>query len=307
MKVAALAGGTGGAKLLVGLARALGGDAVTAIVNTGDDDVIYDVHISPDVDMVTYWLAGLLDTERGWGIRGDTFHFVEQLGRYGVETWFSLGDRDFATCAYRTHRLREGATLSSATDEIRRSLEVAIAILPMSDDPVRTRIETADGRVLAFQEYFVKERQAPEVVGVSLDGIEDAKPAPGVLEAIHDADRVVLCPSNPIVSVAPILGVHGVRDALRAHPHVVALSPLIGGRALKGPADKMMRSMGRSSSAASVAELYADFCDGFVLDTTEPDEEVSRVESLGVRTRRMDTIMRDDAASERLAQKLLSS
>ena len=307
MKVAALAGGTGGAKLLVGLARALGGDAVTAIVNTGDDDVIYDVHVSPDVDMVTYWLAGMLDTGRGWGIRGDTFHLVEQLSRYGVETWFSLGDRDHATCAYRTRRLRDGATLSVVTDEIRRSLGVTVALLPMSDDPVRTRIETADGRVLAFQEYFVKERQSPAVTGVQFDGIDNAKPAPGVIEAIHDADLVVVCPSNPIVSVAPILGVHGVRDALRTHPHVVAVSPLIGGRALKGPADKMMTSTGRSSSAAGVADLYADFCDLFVLDASEDDQEVRRVEALGVTASRLDTIMRDDAGSERLAHAVLSS
>lgn len=306
MKVAALAGGTGGAKLLVGLARALGGDGVTAIVNTGDDDVIYDVHVSPDVDMVTYWLAGMLDTERGWGIRGDTFHLVEQLGRYGVETWFSLGDRDYATCSYRTHRFHEGATLSTVTDEIRRSLGVPAHILPMTDDSVRTRIVTTDGRVLDFQEYFVKERQGPGVTGVSFDGIDDAKPAPGVIEAIQNADRVVVCPSNPIVSIGPILGVHGVRDALRSHTRVIAVSPIIGGRALKGPAGQMMSSMGRSSSAAGVAEIYADFCDTFVLDATEQRDEVNRVEELGVHAVRLDTIMRDDAASERVARELMS-
>ena len=305
MRVAALAGGTGGAKLLVGLSSALGGDAVTAIVNTGDDDVIYDVHVSPDVDMVTYWLAGMLDTDRGWGIKGDTFHLVEQLGRYGTETWFALGDRDYATCAYRTRRSREGATLSVVTDEIRRSLGVTVTILPMSDDSVRTRIETTDGRTLAFQEYFVKERQNPAVAGVSFDGIDDAKPAPGVIEAIDGADRVIVCPSNPIVSIGPILGLHGVRDALRSHANVIAVSPLIGGRALKGPADKMMAGMGRSSSAAGVAELYADFCDTFVIDAAEDDTEVERIEALGVRAVRLDTIMTDDAASERVARELM--
>lgn len=306
MRVAALAGGTGGAKLLVGLSSALGGDAVTAIVNTGDDDVIYDVHVSPDVDMVTYWLAGMLDTDRGWGIKSDTFHLVEQLGRYGTETWFALGDRDYATCAYRTHRSREGATLSVVTDEIRRSLEVTVTILPMSDDPVRTRIETTDGRTLAFQEYFVKERQNPGVAGVSFDGIDDAKPAPGVTEAIDGAGRVIVCPSNPIVSIGPILGLQGVRDALRSHAKVIAVSPLIGGRALKGPADKMMAGMGRSSSAAGVAELYADFCDTFVIDAAEDDAEVERIEALGVRAVRLDTIMSDDAASERVARELMT-
>jgi LPPG:FO 2-phospho-L-lactate transferase len=302
MKVTALAGGVGGAKLLVGLQRAT--DDLTAIVNTADDAVIYDVHVSPDVDIVTYWLAGLADTDRGWGIRGDTFEVIEALGRLGNSVWFRLGDRDLATCLFRTERLRAGDTLSAATDTIRRALEVPTTILPMSDEVVSTRLVTADRRTLEFQQYFVAERQEPEIVEVRFAGIADAKPAPGVIESLEAADKVILCPSNPVVSIGPILALPEVREVLKAHPSVVAVSPIVRGAPLKGPADKLLRTIGAEVSASGVAALYEDFVDLFVVDSTDP-EEIDRVEALGIRAAGLDTIMSDHSASERLARALL--
>jgi LPPG:FO 2-phospho-L-lactate transferase len=303
MKVTALAGGVGGAKLLVGLQTLLH-ERLTVIVNTGDDAFIYGVHVCPDLDIVTYWLAGLADTERGWGLLGDTFEVVDGLAALGADGWFRLGDRDLATCLYRTMHMRDGKTLTSVTDEIRRSLNVEARILPASDDAVSTRIVTADGRTLEFQEYFVRERHAPEVADVHFEGISDAGPAPGVIEAIAGAETVLVCPSNPILSVGPIIGLPGVRDALRAHPLVVAVTPIIRGAALKGPADRILASLGHDPSASGVASLYADFADVFVVDASDRDE-VSRVEALGIRAVALDTIMNDAETSARLAKELL--
>ena len=302
MKVTALAGGVGGAKLLVGLAEVQGD--LTAVVNTADDTEIYGVHVSPDLDIVTYWLAGIADLAKGWGIEGDTFETVDSLKRLGELAWFSLGDRDFATCLVRTNALRAGRTLSEVTDHIRRQLGVGVRLLPMSDDPVRTHITTADGRILAFQEYFVKERQEPPVAGVEFKGLAEASPAPGVLEALVEADSVVLCPSNPVVSVGPILGLPGVRDALVAHPRVVAVSPIIEGKPLKGPADKLMAGTGAEVSAYGVARLYADFLDVFVIDDLDAGS-ADRIQSLGVEVIVTDTVMHDASDSARLAKALL--
>jgi len=304
MKVTALAGGVGGAKLLVGLQR-LAGEDLTAIVNTGDDEVIYGVHVSADLDICVYWLAGIADTGRGWGIEGDTFAVVEGMRALGLDAWFNLGDRDFATCLHRTARLASGSSLSEATSELAQRLGVRARILPMSDDEVRTVIATADGRRLDFQEYFVKERTAPEVAGVTFAGLAEARPAPGALAAIVDADAVVVCPSNPFVSIGPILGIRGVRDALRAHRRVVAISPIIKGAALKGPADRMLRSLGAEASAAGVARLYEDFADTFVVDASDGDQ-VARIEATGLRAISLDTIMSDHDAAERLAAELLT-
>ena len=304
MKIAALAGGVGGSKLLVGLQRALAPGDLTAIVNTGDDETIYDVHVSPDVDIVTYWLSGLADYKRGWGVKDDTFNVVEGLDRLGADTWFRLGDRDFATCLHRTALLRNGVTLSAITNDIRTALGIPTRIIPMSDEPVRTRIDTADGRTLEFQEYFVKEKCKPDVARVRFAGIADAKPAPGVLETIQDAEAVIVCPSNPVVSIGPILALPEVRDALRDHPKVLAVTPIVSGAALKGPADKMIPTLDVEVSAAGVASLYADFCNVFVFD--ERDSEMSSsIEGLGVRAVPLDTIMRDHGASEALARRLL--
>ena len=305
MKVAALAGGVGGAKLLVGLQRELGSN-LTAIVNTADDAVFYGVHVSPDVDIVTYWLAGVADTERGWGLRDDRFTVMEALRALGAEAWFNLGDRDLATCIYRTGRLREGAGLVAITEEIGSRLGVEARVMPMSEDDVRTFVRTSDGRTLGFQEYFVRERHEPDVAEVWFDGIEDAKPAPGVLDALTSSDLIVICPSNPVVSVGPILELPEVRDTLARHPNVTAVSPIVQRAALKGPADRLLSLLGVEASAAGVAKSYADLCDSFVLDERDR-AEAPAVDSLGVRALVTDTIMSDEDASARLASVLLSS
>ncbi|MGH2786485.1 MAG: 2-phospho-L-lactate transferase [Actinomycetota bacterium] len=305
MRVTALAGGVGAAKLLIGLQDLLR-EELTAVVNVGDDASIYGAHVSPDIDIVTYWLAGIADTERGWGIKDDTFTVVEALAARGGEAWFQLGDRDFATCLYRTERLRSGDDLSSVTADIARSLGVAARILPATDDPVRTRVVTAEGETLDFQEYFVRRRCEPEVGEVLFAGISEAQPAAGVLDAIETADRVIVCPSNPILSIGPILGLPLMRDALRLHPDVLAVSPIIGGRALKGPADRLLVSLGYASSATAVASLYADFATTFVLDSADRDEEEA-IDKLGLRSIACDTVMTDHAASTRLAQELLDA
>lgn len=302
MDVAALAGGVGGAKLLVGLA-ALDID-LTAIVNTGDDAVIHGVHVSPDVDIVSYWLSGIADTERGWGIKDDTFDVVDALERLGAEAWFRLGDRDLATCMYRTQRLAQGAPLSQVTSEIGDALGIGATVLPMTDDEVRTKIVTTDERVLGFQEYFVKERHEPDVAEVRFTGIADALPAPGVLEALRRADVVVVCPSNPLVSIDPILALPGVRDAVREHPRVVAVSPIVGGRALKGPADRMMQSAGIEVSAAGVASHYRGLIDEIVIDEVDEVQALD-IEPLGVSARVAATVMHDTAASRILAETIL--
>lgn len=304
MSVTALAGGVGGAKLLVGLQRVLGSE-LTAIVNTGDDATFYGSHVSPDIDIVTYWLAGIADTQRGWGISKDTFHMVETLRDLGSDAWFSLGDRDAATCRFRTELMARGKTLTDATDAIRRALGLPAAILPMSDDPVRTKLTTEDGRTLEFQEYFVRERCAPEIVEIQFAGVDDAFPGPDVLRSIRDAERVVICPSNPFLSIAPILALRGVRDELARHPHVVAVTPIVEGAALKGPADRLLTRLGHDVSASGVARLYADFCDRFVVDERDPSE-LGKVATAGMTALVTDTIMSTHDAAERLARFLLA-
>ena len=302
--VVALAGGVGAARLLEGLVQIVDPASVTAVVNTGDDAEFHGLHVSPDVDIVLYTLAGLIEPSQGWGVRGDTFHALEMLGRYGEETWFRLGDRDLATQIHRTKLLRQGVTASRAADVLRRRLGLALKVLPMSDEPVRTRIRTPDGW-LPFQEYFVKRRSADEVLEIAFDGAPAARPAPGVIAAIGDADAVVVCPSNPLVSVGPILAVPGIRAALRERTApVVAVSPIVGGATIKGPADRMMRGLGMEVSPVGVAEAYRDFLDVLVLD--ERDRDLApRVEALGVRAVVADTIMRNADAKARLARTAL--
>jgi LPPG:FO 2-phospho-L-lactate transferase len=304
--VTALAGGVGGAKMLVGLSRAASAENVTAIVNTGDDAALYGVHISPDVDIVTYWLAGIADTIRGWGIRDDTFAVIEALRSLGVDAWFGLGDRDLGTCLYRTERLRAGATLTMVTQEICTSFQVASRVLPMSDLAVRTKVVTDDGRVLDFQEFFVKERTRPEVAEIKIEAAGARRPGPDVLAAIRDADTVVICPSNPLLSIDPILSLDGVRDALRSHPNVVAVTPIVRGDAIKGPAARLLKRLTGEASASAVARHYGDLVDVFVVDTSDPDE-VSKVTALGVRCLGADTIIRDHGSSELLALTILSA
>jgi LPPG:FO 2-phospho-L-lactate transferase len=307
--IVALAGGVGAARFLAGLARVVDPKHLFIVGNTGDDAEIHGLHISPDLDTVTYTLAGLADNRRGWGLRGETFRCLESLRRLGGETWFQLGDLDLATHLYRTERLRGGAALSEVTREIAAALGVRAAIVPMSDREVRTRIRTRNG-VLEFQTYFVRRRARDVVLGVVFEGIERAGPAPGVLEAIRDARGVVLCPSNPIISIGPILAVAGIREALRdtAAP-VVAISPIVGGRALKGPAARMMRSMRMRASALQVAELYRDFVNVFILDRADQGQ-APKVAALGMRPVITNTIMiglREKKALARVVIKELES
>jgi LPPG:FO 2-phospho-L-lactate transferase len=298
----ALAGGVGAARFL----RGIGPDRSTAIVNTGDDLRFYGVHVSPDIDIVTYTLAGRVDASRGYGLEGDSFALIDQLGAFGHEIWFRLGDRDFAICQHRTLRLGEGAGLAAVSDEIRRGLGVAARILPMSEDGCPTIVELEGGRRVHFEEYLARDGAPDEVVGVDLSAAAAARPGPGVLEALAAADVILLCPSNPIVSIGPILAIPGVRDAVRtSRAPVVAISPIVGGAPVKGPADRLMRGLGHEVSARGVAALYRDIADGFILD--ERDAELADdIAALDLRICAMDTIMRDTAASQRLAEAALA-
>ena len=302
--IVVLAGGVGAAKFLEGLAAVMPPEQITVIANTGDDAKFHGLHVSPDIDTVLYTLAGIVDRERGWGIAGDTFSCLQALRHLGRETWFQLGDRDLATHLTRTLRLRQGATLSEAIEELRHALGVASQILPMSDAPARTRLRTTAG-LLAFQEYFVKLRQEPEVLEAAFSEATACKPAPGVLEAITEAEGMILAPSNPILSIGPILAVPGIREALRnTAATVAAISPIVGGRALRGPADRILTSLGLGASAAAVAELYRDFVDIFVLDLEDASlrEELERKGTKVIVTQ---TIMNSPEARQGLARKVL--
>jgi LPPG:FO 2-phospho-L-lactate transferase len=304
--VVALAGGIGAARFLDGLARLLPPRRLFILGNTGDDAVIHGLHVSPDLDTVTYTLAGLADPRRGWGLRGDSFRALQMLGRYRQQTWFQLGDGDLATHLFRTLRLREGATLSQATAEIASALGVRARLAPMSDDPVRTRIRTSQGE-LEFQDYFVRRRARDTVRGVRFEGAAQARPAPGVLEAIASATAVVLCPSNPFISIGPILAVPGIREALRAtSAPVAAISPIVGGQALKGPAARMMKSLGLRPSALQVAKLYEDFLDVLILDRADA-ALASAVKRLGLRAAVTNTIMSGPRARRALARAVLEA
>jgi LPPG:FO 2-phospho-L-lactate transferase len=296
----------GAARFLSGLAPVVGPERLFIVGNTGDDAEIHGLHVSPDLDTVTYALAGLANRKRGWGIQGDTFECLRALERLGGETWFKLGDRDLATHLYRSGRLRQGATLSQVTWEIATPLGVRARIVPMSDKPVPTLIQTRHG-ILDFQTYFVRQRARDAVLGVRFYGMEEARPADGVLKAIQRAAGVVVCPSNPIISIGPILAVPGIREALRetAAP-VAAISPIVGGRALKGPAARMMRSMGLRASADQVAELYRDFVDVFVLDRVDR-KLAPKVEALGMRAVVTNTIMRGLAQKKALARAVVKA
>ena len=267
MSWVALAGGVGAARLLRGLALVVPPEDVVAVVNTGDDREFYGVHVSPDLDIVTYTLADRVDPERGYGLAGDAFALVDALARFGHETWFRLGDRDFATCLHRTLRLRAGLGLAAITDEIRRALGVRARLLPMSEDPCPTFVELGAGRRVHFEEYLVRDGAPDEVTAVDLGAAQRARAAPGVLEAIAGAEGVLICPSNPVVSIGPILALPGVREALaRTRAPVVAISPIVGGAPVKGPAAQLLRGIGAEVSARGVAALYRGVARGFVLD-----------------------------------------
>ncbi len=304
--VVALAGGIGAGKFLRGLVRAVPPAEVTVVVNTADDVEMHGLHVSPDLDSVTYWLGGVHDRERGWGRRGDTFRATEELRRFDPEAaWFNLGDLDLATHLFRTRLLREGRTLSEVTARVAARFGVAARILPMSDDPVTTRVEVlVEGRALDlhFQEYWVRRGARDEVKGVRYEGAHVARPAPGVLDALRGARTIVICPSNPVASIGPILAVPGVREVLAARrERVVAISGIVGGAPLAGMADKLMPVVGVEVSAAGVAACYQGLLGALVID--EADRALApRLEAAGVRVGVTDTIMSDDAAAERLAR-----
>lgn len=302
MKIVALAGGVGGAKLADGLAQTLPAEDLTIIVNTGDDFEHFGLSICPDLDTVCYTLAGLANPETGWGLAGESWTALEAAKALGAPGWFGLGDRDLGTHLERTRRLRGGDALHAITADFCRAWGIGPQVLPMSDDPVRTMVQTAAGE-LAFQNYFVEVRCEPEVRGFRFAGIEAAQPAPGVLAAIAAADLVLICPSNPWVSIGPILGLPGLRAALAAKP-VVAVSPIIGGQAVKGPAAKMFRELGIAPSAFAVAEYYGDLLSGLVLDTLDSDQQEA-VRELGIITLATASIMQDPGDRARLAAEVL--
>jgi LPPG:FO 2-phospho-L-lactate transferase len=303
MRVTLLAGGTGGTKLAHGFALLGPQVELTVIANIGDDAEIHGLHVSPDIDALLYTLAGLIDADRGWGVRGDTFTAHDMLARYGQPAWFTVGDADLATHVERTRRLREGASLTDATAAMATALGITTRILPASDDRVRTRLETDDG-LLDFQDYFVRRRQEPEVRGIVLDGIDAARPTAAVLEAIGGADLVVIGPSNPLVSIGPILALAGVRSGLASAARRVAVSPIIAGRALKGPADRMLASLGHDATAVGVARIYTGIVDRFVIDEVDAGLR-PEIEALGMDVDVRPTIMRDEADRSALAAALL--
>ncbi|HEV2194939.1 MAG TPA: 2-phospho-L-lactate transferase [Candidatus Acidoferrum sp.] len=304
-KITALAGGVGASKLLLGLYEVTDPTALTVIVNTGDDIVLHGLKISPDLDIVTYTLAGIVDSQKGWGIRGETFHALKRLAAYGRPDWFNLGDRDLATHIHRSALLEEGKTLSEVAESIRVALGVKARILPMSDDPVPTIIETNEG-AMHFQKYLVKRRAEPIVEGIQFRGVEAARPAPGVLEAIREASRIIICPSNPLISIGPILAVPGVREQLRScREETFAVCPIVGGKSLKGPSDKMLEQLGYEATALGVAKLYADFSGTFVIDPVDK-RQAGEISSLGMKVAIVPTVMKTLSQKRKLARALLS-
>jgi LPPG:FO 2-phospho-L-lactate transferase len=305
LKITALAGGVGASKLLLGLYDVMDPRQLTIIVNTGDDIVLHGLKISPDLDIVTYTLAGVVDPKKGWGLRAETFHALKHLAGYGRPDWFNLGDRDLATHIHRTDMLADGKTLSQAADSIRLALGVRSCILPMSDSPIPTIIESNEGP-LHFQEYLVKRRTEPVVKGIRFDNVESAQPAPSVLEAIREADRILICPSNPLISIGPILAVPGIRDELRAHKEkIFAVCPIVAGKSLKGPSDKMLAQLGHQPTALGVAKLYADFTGTFVIDPTDKSQSAA-ISALGMKAVILPTVMKTLVQKRKLAHALLS-
>jgi LPPG:FO 2-phospho-L-lactate transferase len=303
--ITALAGGVGASKLLLGLHDVMDPRALTVIVNTGDDIRLHGLKISPDLDIVTYTLASVVDSKKGWGFRGETFHALKRLAVFGRANWFNLGDRDLATHIHRTAMLAEGKSLADAAESIRNALGVKAHILPMSNEPVPTMIETDEG-AMHFQEYLVKRRAKPLVRGIRFDGVVNARPAPGVLEAIRDAHRILICPSNPLISIGPILAVPGIREALRARKaDVIAVCPIVGGKSLKGPSDKMLAELGHEPSAQGVARLYSDFTGTFVVDPADKSQ-AEAVRALNMNAVVLPTVMKTRTQKRKLARALLN-
>ncbi len=270
--VAVVAGGVGAARMLGGLVQVVDRATITAVVNTGDDVELHGLHISPDIDTITYTLAGAVNPDTGWGLVGETWQAMEALGRYGGVTWFNLGDRDLGTHLYRTQRLREGATLTEVTGEIVAAWDLGLTLVPMSDDPVRTMITVVDEGEIGFQDYFVRRHHEVEATAIRFAGVEDADPSPAALAALADAERVIIAPSNPLVSIAPVLAVPGLRAAVEARRgDCVAVSPIIAGTTVKGPADRLLTELGHDASVVGVARLYAPLAAKLVIDEADAD------------------------------------
>jgi LPPG:FO 2-phospho-L-lactate transferase len=305
-RIVVLAGGVGAARFLAGMVAVASQSELTVIGNTGDDFIVHGLHISPDLDTVSYSLAGLGDWERGWGLRGETWAAAEQFRRLGDDTWFQLGDQDLATHVWRTEQLRRGRPLSEVTIRLAERLGLGFSLLPMTDQPVGTRVITSDGRDLHIQEYLVREGCRPEIARIEYRGIERARPAPGVLEAIREADLVVIAPSNPVISIGPILAVSGLRAELSASPQVIAVSPIVAGEAVKGPAVAMLRNLGVECSAVGVAGLYSDLISDLVMDQRDAGL-AEAVTAYGIRAWLCDTLMVDQVARERVASQVLAA
>ena len=297
-----LAGGVGAARYLTGALEAFDPTSVTAVVNVADDVVLHGLHVSPDLDTCTYTLAGAIDPERGWGLVDETWKAMAELGRYGGADWFSLGDRDLGTHLYRTARMHEGASLTEVTEEIAASWDLSCRLLPVSDDRIETRVELTDGREIGFQEYFVGMQHSVEVRSVRFAGADDAGLSPAAADAVRDAEALVIAPSNPIVSIGPLLAVPGLEALVRARrASTVAVSPIIGGAALKGPADRMLRELGEESSVVGVARRYRDLAATLVIDEVDRDL-AGAVEDAGMRAVVMPTIMKEPGVAAALAR-----
>jgi len=299
VRVALLAGGTGGAKLAAGMQEEIGAD-LSVIANTGDDIEVLGVHVSPDPDLIAYWLSGEIDEERGWGLRDDSFTAFDRLTKLGAPSWFGLSDRDLAACLYRRQFLEEGGRLTDAQAQIARALGVEAKVLPMCEAPVCTRVQTAAGQ-RALQEYLIVDRSEPEVQGVVLEGIDAAEPTAEVLEALRWAEAIAIGPSNPVISIGPILAVPGMTEAISASAApVVAVSPFVAGQVVKGPTERFMRGLGRPSTAAGVASLYTGLLDGMVVDEDDPDPPPAEIPTLATKT-----LMEGAAGRARLARIVL--
>lgn len=315
MTVAVICGGVGAARLLTGLQRVMDPAELVAIGNVGDDLELHGLHVSPDLDTIVYTTSGAVSAERGWGLEGETWQAMASLARYGTPPgaegptaaldWFSLGDRDLGTHLYRTHRLGQGAALSEVTAEIANAWGLGFRLLPVTDDRLRTMVTTVDDGEISFQEYFVGRQHNVSVTAVRFDGADGAKPAPGVLDTLATADRILIAPSNPVVSIDPVLAVPGVAQAVaERRADVVAVSPIVGGKALKGPADRLLTELGRDPSVVGVAEWYRDLIGTLFIDTVDADEAPA-IEGLGVRPVVTDTVMREPAITDALARALL--
>ena len=304
-KVLALAGGVGGAKLALGLRDILDEESLAIVVNTGDDEEFFGLHVSPDLDTVMYTLGGIANPDTGWGISGETFRSLNRLRQYGADTWFNLGDLDMATHIRRTQLLGQGNTLSEVTNSLCSSLGIAHSIFPMTDDTLRTVVITEISE-MSFQEYFVKNRCDPRVISLRFDSPSECSPSPGFVTALNESDLLVFCPSNPFLSVDPILAVPGVRKKIENFRGArVAVSPIVGGEAIKGPAGKILRELGHEVSCVGVAKRYVDLCDVFVIDNVDADL-ASTIEKLGMRVVVTNTIMNNDQEKRTLAREILS-